>query len=82
MSTNAFPERPSYLRTKGLLIVLMTHSADSTLYVMGSGTDPDSDWDVVDRTGDAGLKLRLPAQHAAMALMRKSNGAIAARYKI
>jgi hypothetical protein len=53
---------------------------DSILYVMVSERDRDYDLDVVDKTSKAELKLHLPAEHAAMALIRKSDGAITAKY--
>lgn len=62
------------------LLIYPTVLQDSVLYVMVSETDRDADLDVMDRTSGTELKLRLPAQHAAMALIRKSDGAIAAKY--
>jgi hypothetical protein len=62
------------------VLIFPTILGDSVLYVMASETDQDSDLDLVDRTSGAELKLRLAAQRAAMALIRKSDGAIAAKY--
>jgi hypothetical protein len=53
---------------------------NSVLYVMVSDTDQDSDLDLTDRTTGAELKLRLAAQHAALALLEKPSGAVIARY--
>jgi hypothetical protein len=53
---------------------------DAVLYVMVSETDQDSDLDIIDRTTGAELKLRLPAERAAMALLQKSNGTLIAKY--
>jgi len=36
--------------------------------------------DLIDKTSGAELKLHLPAQRAAMAVIRKSDGAITAKY--
>jgi len=62
------------------VLIYPTILQDSILYVIVSETDRDSDLDFVDRASGAELKLRLPAQHAALALIRKSNGALAAKY--
>ena len=62
------------------VLVYPTILQDSVLYVMVSETDKDADLDLVDRTSGAELKLRLPAQHAAMALIRKSDGTITSKY--
>jgi len=62
------------------VLIYPTILRDAVLYVMVSETDRDYDLDLVDRTSHSELKLRLPAEHAAMALIRKTNGAIIARY--
>lgn len=66
-------------QVKGVLIYPMILQ-DSVLYVMVSETDRDTDIDLIDKTSGAELKLRLPAQHGAMALLRKSDGTVSAKY--
>jgi len=66
-------------RVKGVLIY-PTLLQDSALYVMVSETDQDADIDLIDKTSGAEIKLRLPAQHAAMALVHKTDRVIAAKY--
>lgn len=62
------------------VLIYPTVLQDSVLYVMVSEQDQDYDLDLVDNTSKAELKLRLPAEHAAMALIRKSDGSITAKY--
>lgn len=62
------------------VLIYPTILRNSVLYVMASETDHDCDLDLVDKTTHAELKLRLPSGHAAMALIRKSDGTITARY--
>ncbi len=62
------------------VLIYPTILRDSVGYVMVSETDRDYDLDLTDKATRAELKLRLPAQHAAMALIRKSDGAITAKY--
>jgi hypothetical protein len=62
------------------VLIYPTVLQDSVLYVMVSETDRDYDLDLVDRASHGELKLRLPAEHAAMALIRKSDGAVSAKY--
>jgi len=62
------------------VLIYPTVLADSVLYVMESETDEDSAIDLRDKTTGAELKLKLPAQHAALALIRKSDGKITAKY--
>ncbi|MGH9733791.1 MAG: hypothetical protein ACRD8A_04275 [Candidatus Acidiferrales bacterium] len=62
------------------VLIYPTILRDSVLYVMASETDHDCDLDLVDKTTHAELKLRLRSGHAAMALVRKSDGAVAAKY--
>ncbi len=62
------------------VLIYPTVLEDGVLYVMVSETDQDTDVDLRDKTTRAELKLRLPAEHAALALIRKSDGAIAAKY--
>jgi len=66
-------------RLRGVLIY-PTILQDSVLYVIVSETDQDADVDLTDKTSGAELKLQLPAQRAAMAVIRKSDGAITAKY--
>jgi hypothetical protein len=62
------------------VLIYPTVLRDSVLYVMVSETDRDYDLDLADKSSGAELKLRLPAEHAAMALIRKSDGAVTAKY--
>jgi len=62
------------------VLIYPTVLRDSVLYVMVSERDQDYDLDLVDNTSKGELKLRLPAEHAAMALIRKSDGSITAKY--
>ncbi|HTU33278.1 MAG TPA: hypothetical protein VMF66_05705 [Candidatus Acidoferrum sp.] len=62
------------------VLIYPTILRDSVLYVMVSETDQDSDLDFVDKSSHTELKLHLPAERAAMALIRKSDGAITAKY--
>jgi hypothetical protein len=66
-------------QVKGVLIY-PTILQDAVLYVMVSESDRDADIDLIDKTSGAELKLRLSAQHGAMALLRKSDGAVTAKY--
>jgi hypothetical protein len=62
------------------VLIYPTVLQDGVLYVMVSETDIDTDVDLRDKTTGSELKLRLPAEHAAVALIRKSDGIIAAKY--
>jgi hypothetical protein len=62
------------------VLIYPTVLADGVLYVMVSETDKDSAIDLRDKTTGTELKLKLPAQHAALALIRKSDGKIIAKY--
>ena len=53
---------------------------DATLYIMTSETPEDSDIDLTDRRSGGHLALHLPAQHAALALIRKADGTVEAKY--
>lgn len=53
---------------------------DSVFYILESEDARDSDIDLTDRFTGARVALHLPAQHAALVLIRKSDGAILARY--
>jgi hypothetical protein len=61
------------------VLIYPTILQNAVLYVIVSETDHDDDLDLVDKTSRGKLKLRLPAEHAAMALIRKSDGAIVAK---
>jgi hypothetical protein len=63
----------------GILIYPMI-LRDSVLYVVASETDQDRDLDLIDKTSGGELKIRLRSQRAAIALIRKSDGAITAKY--
>ena len=62
------------------LLIYPTVLDDAVLYVMVSETDQDTDVDLRDSTTHAELKLRLPAGHAALAMIRKSDGDVTAKY--
>lgn len=62
------------------VLIYPTILQDSVLYVIVSETDQDADLDLVDKASGAELKLHLPSQHAALALLRKSDGIITAKY--
>jgi hypothetical protein len=62
------------------VLIYPTVLENSVLYVMVSETDQDTDVDLQDKTTDGVLKLKLPAGHSALAVIRKSDGGIAARY--
>ena len=63
----------------GVLIYPMALQ-DATLYVIASETAEDSNVDLIDKRSGGHLALHLPAQHAALALIRKSDGAVQAKY--
>jgi hypothetical protein len=53
---------------------------DSVLYVIESEDAHDSDVDLTDRLTNARLTIHLSSQHAALALIQKSDGKILAKY--
>ena len=53
---------------------------DSVLYVLESDSADDADIDFRDQLTGARIALRLPAQHAALALVGKQTKAVIARY--
>jgi hypothetical protein len=53
---------------------------DSVLYVMVSDSAEDAVIDLRDKATGSTLKLRLPSQRAAIALIREADGAVVARY--
>ena len=62
------------------VLIYPTVLKDAVLYVIESESDSDEAIDLRDKTTGAELKLTLAAQHAAVAMLRKSDGAIVARY--
>jgi hypothetical protein len=62
------------------VLIYPTVLDDAVLYVMVSETDKNTDVDLRDKTSNAELKLRLLAGHSALAVIRKSDGGIAAKY--
>jgi hypothetical protein len=62
------------------VLIYPTVLDDAVLYVMVSETDQDTDVDLRDKTTGGELKLRLAAGRAALAVMRKLDGTIAAKY--
>ena len=53
---------------------------DSVLYVMESESADDADIDLRDKLTGTHITLRLPAQHAALALVAKQSKTIIAKY--
>lgn len=62
------------------VLIYPTILQDSVLYVMESESDRDEAIDFKDKISGGEVKLTLASQHAALALLRKSDGAIIARY--
>ena len=62
------------------VLIYPTVLKDSVLYVIESESDRDENIDLRDKTTGGEVKLDLASQHAALALLRKSDGAIIARY--
>ena len=62
------------------VLIYPTILQDSVLYVMESESAEPAKIDVRDRTTGAHLELTLPPQRAALALIRKSDGAVIAKY--
>ena len=62
------------------VLIYQTQLQDSVLYVMVSDSAEDADIDLRDKTTGATLKLHLPSERAAVALIRKVDGALIARY--
>lgn len=62
------------------VLIYPTVLEDSVLYVITSETDQDTDVDLRDKTTNGVLKFKLPAGHSALAVIRKSDGGIAAKY--
>lgn len=62
------------------VLIYPTVLNDGVLYVIESESDHDESIDLRDKTTGGELKFTLAAQHAAVALLRKSDGAIVARY--
>jgi hypothetical protein len=63
----------------GVLIYPMVLK-DATLYVMESESAQDADIDLTDRRSGGRFKLRLASQHAALALIRSSDGKLQTKY--
>lgn len=62
------------------VLIYPTILKDSVLYVMVSESDKDTPIDLRDRATGAELKLNLASQHAALAMIRKSDGKVIAKY--
>jgi hypothetical protein len=75
----AAPFQPRSALPAGILVYPTTF-ADAVLYVMVSERPDDADLDLVDRLTGARLAFRLRAERAALALIRKTDGALLARY--
>ena len=53
---------------------------NASLYIIASESAEDADIDLTDKRSGGHLALHLPAQRAALALLRKSGGAVEAKY--
>jgi hypothetical protein len=62
------------------VLIYPTVLQDSVLYVLESESAEPTQIDLLDRVTGARLALTLPSQRAALALVRKANGAVAAKY--
>jgi hypothetical protein len=62
------------------VLIYPTQLQDAVLYVIVSDSADDADIDLRDRISGATLKLHLPSERAAVALIRKSDGAVVAKY--
>ena len=62
------------------VLIYPTVLKDAVLYVIESESDSDERVDLMDKATGAELKINLAAQHAAVAILRKTDGAIVARY--
>ncbi|HUO33392.1 MAG TPA: hypothetical protein VMU43_00230 [Candidatus Acidoferrum sp.] len=62
------------------VLIYPTVLRDSVLYVIESESDQDQNIDLRDKATGGELKFSLASQHAAVAILRKSDGAIVARY--
>jgi Beta-galactosidase len=62
------------------VLIFPTVLQDSVLYVMVSDSAENAEVDFVDRVSHAHVSLRLPSQRAALALIRRSDGKVQARY--
>ncbi len=62
------------------MLVYPTILRESVLYIMVSESAAGANIDLVDKLTGTRLTLALPSQHAALALIRKSDGAVIAKY--
>src|SRR5437588_2867996 len=62
------------------VLISATELQDSVLYILESENEEDAAIDLRDSATDAPLALKLPAQHAALALIGKKEKAVVARY--
>ncbi len=62
------------------VMIYPTVLQDAVLYVITSESADDAEIDLRDRASGARLRLRLPAQHAALALLSRSKGTVKAKY--
>jgi len=62
------------------VLIFPTILEDSILYVMISDSAEDAQVDFVDHLSHAHVSLRLPSQRAALALIRRSDGEVRAKY--
>jgi hypothetical protein len=62
------------------VLISSTELQDSVLYIMESENEGDASIDLHDSVTGARLSLKLPAQHAALALVGKQDKTVIARY--
>jgi len=62
------------------VLVFPTVLADSTLYVLVSDSDQDAAINIRDQATGAPITFRLPAQHAALAIIGKKEHRVVAKY--
>jgi len=62
------------------VLIFPTALADSVLYVMISDSDQDAAVNIRDQATGAPLAFRLPAQHAAIAIIGKKECRVVAQY--
>ena len=77
---NIAPPFTSLVPIPAGVLVFPTVLSDSILYVIVSDSDQDAVINILDRATDAPLRFRLPAQHAAIAVIGKKERRLVAKY--
>ena len=77
---NIAPPFTSLVPIPAGVLVFPTVLSDSILYVIVSDSDQDAVINILDRATDAPLRFRLPAQHAAIAVVGKKERRLVAKY--